>query len=139
MITAGISGIRSVVKKHRHSLWLKQIRGHVRLLRDGNSGSRLNGALRVTMLLEIRRAFDAGYVLSDFGIGSPDELGAIITNVEQWTFRDADDDRTLFLRIRMTEEQVLLFFRLFLHDLMLKDCEKRTSALLVKRSGADLG
>jgi hypothetical protein len=139
MITAGISGIRSVVKKHRRSLWLKQIRSHVRLLRDGSSGSRLNGALRVAMLLEIRRAFDAGHALSDFGIGSPDELGAIITNVEKWTFRDADDDHTLFLRIRMTEEQVLLFFRLFLHDLMLKDCEERTSALLVKRSGADLG
>lgn len=108
------------------------LREHVEMLRREGSSSSLSGALRIRMLVGIRRGLRNGVTFSDLGMKDAGELEAIITLVEQRTSHDAKTDKTLFARAGMTEEDASMFFRFFLQELLFEDGERRTREIMEK-------
>jgi hypothetical protein len=107
-------------------------RQYVRMLETEGAESSLNGALRIRMLIDIRRALGEGMDFSDIGVKDACALEAIITRVESRTFRDIERDKSILVKVRMTEDDVLMFFRGFLHELITED--GRRHALEIRRT-----
>jgi hypothetical protein len=128
-----ISGLKGVAKRINRSVELKKLRGYVKMLENEHKDTpQLNPISRIQMLIAIRDAYVSDRTLADLGILHASELGDIITRVEKRTYHDLNGKQEAFAKIGMDEDSLFMFFRQFLHELVIEDGRQQVDRIRAK-------